>query len=181
MGNIFEEKLSVINIGLESFTEPFRDRGVPFVQVDFKPSLNLAPELKERLAVNSQVIEGANRVAIDRILSARPALVGMGLAGDLIPGMRKKRILHAGPPIEWDRMCGPMKGGIIGALMYEGLAASPEEAERLAGSGEIEFSPCHEHASVGPMAGIISASMPVFIVKNEAFGNVAYATQNEGL
>jgi len=181
MGNIFEEKLSVINIGLESFTEPFRDRGVPFVQVDFKPSLNLAPELKERLAVNSQVIEGANRVAIDRILSARPALVGMGLAGDLIPGMRKKRILHAGPPIEWDRMCGPMKGGIIGALMYEGLAASPEEAERLAGSREIEFSPCHEHASVGPMAGIISASMPVFIVKNEAFGNVAYATQNEGL
>jgi hypothetical protein len=31
------------------------------------------------------------------------------------------------------------------------------------------------------MAGIISASMPVFIVKNEAAGNYAYATQNEGL
>ena len=78
-------------------------------------------------------------------------------------------------------MCGPMRGGIMAALMYEGLANSPEEAEKLAASGKIEFSPCHEHSTVGPMAGIVSSSMPVFIIKNEAYGNHAYCTMNEGL
>ena len=95
--------------------------------------------------------------------------------------MKKDLILHAGPPITWDRMCGPMRGAVLGALMYEGLAADAKAAEKLAAGGKIKYAPCHEHNAVGPMAGIISASMPVFIVKNEAAGNYAYATQNEGL
>ena len=105
----------------------------------------------------------------------------MGIAKDVIPGMHDKMILHAGPPIEWDRMCGPTRGAIMGALIYEGLAKDEKEAEKIASSGEIEYSPCHHHDAVGPMAGIISASMPVFIIENKAFGNRAYATQNEGL
>ncbi len=78
-------------------------------------------------------------------------------------------------------MCGPTCGAIMGALIYEGLAETPEDAAALASSGEIEFAPCHHYDAVGPMAGIISPSMPVFIVKNEATGQIAYATQNEGL
>jgi hypothetical protein len=105
----------------------------------------------------------------------------MGKAIDTIPGMKKNLLLHAGPPITWDRMCGPMRGAVMGALIYEGMAKTPEEAEKLASSGEIEYAPCHEHSSVGPMAGVTSASMPVFIVKNETFGNFAYCSQNEGL
>jgi len=70
---------------------------------------------------------------------------------------------------------------MIGALLYERRAKTVEEAEQLAASGAISFSPCHEHASVGPMAGIISPSMPVFVLRNEAHGNFAYCTLNEGL
>ncbi len=107
-------------------------------------------------------------------------LIGMGLAKEVIPGMHEKMILHAGPPIEWNRMCGPMKGAIVGALLYEGLATTEEEAYALAESGEIEFDPNHEHQTVGPMAGIISPNMPVFIMKNMTFGNLAFSNVNEG-
>jgi hypothetical protein len=83
--------------------------------------------------------------------------------------------------VTWDKMCGPQRGAVIGALVYEGLANDEEAAARLAASGAIEFSPCHHHHAVGPMAGIVSPSMPVFVIENKAFGNRAYATQNEGL
>ena len=104
----------------------------------------------------------------------------MDVAGDVIPGMHKKLILHAGPPISWERMCGPMKGAVIGAVIYEGLAKTEEEAVGLIESGEIQFDPNHEHQAIGPMAGIISASMPVFVLKNMTYGNVAYTNVNEG-
>jgi len=126
-------------------------------------------------------IEKANAKALEIILGGMPQLIGMGQAIDVIPGMKSNLLLHAGPPITWKRMCGPMRGAIVGALLYEKKAADADEAERLAASGEIEFAPCHEHDSVGPMAGIVSGSMPVFIVKNEQYGNVAYSTMNEGL
>ena len=115
------------------------------------------------------------------ILSGKPQLIGLELARDVIPGMKPDLLLHAGPPITWDRMCGPMRGAVIGALLYERRARTPEEARRLAASGAIKFSPCHEHAAVGPMAGIISPSMPVFVLRNETHGNYAYCTLNEGL
>ncbi|KAF0125576.1 MAG: hypothetical protein FD189_1516 [Elusimicrobia bacterium] len=178
---LFETELKVVNIGLESFRQGLNDAGVKSVQAQFKPPLSTETSLFAKAAKASGRVEKANRKALDRILGAKPALVGMGVALEVIPGMRRDLILHAGPPVTWDRMCGPMRGGIMAALMYEGMAKKPEEAERLAASGKIKYAPCHEHGAVGPMAGIISASMPVFIVKNEAGSNYAYATQNEGL
>jgi len=126
-------------------------------------------------------IEKANKEAIERILNAQPTIVGIGKAEDVIPGMNKKTILHAGPPITWDRMSGPLRGAVIGGLIYEGMASNEEEAIKLASSGEITFDPCHHHNSVGPMAGVVTASMPVWIVENKAYGNYAYCTLNEGL
>jgi len=146
-----------------------------------RPALQAEAGLLAKAAKHAGRIGKANRKALARVLAAKPALVGMGVALDVIPGMRKDLILHAGPPVTWDRMCGPMRGGIMCALMYEGLAKDAAEAEKLAASGKIKYEPCHEHNAVGPMAGIISASMPVFIVKNEEHGNFSYATQNEGL
>jgi hypothetical protein len=90
-------------------------------------------------------------------------------------------ILHSGPPIAWERMCGPMQGAIIGAILYEGWARRPADAERLAARGEIAFAPCHHHGAVGPMAGVISPSMPVWIVVEREHGNRAYCNLNEGL
>ena len=126
-------------------------------------------------------IDKANQKAAEIIVSAQPVLIDIKSALQAVPGMTKTTILHAGSPIKWERMCGPMRGAIMGALIYEGLAESPGEAEKLAGSGSIKFSPCHHHSAVGPMTGIISASMPIFMVKNEAYGNTAYCTLNEGL
>lgn len=178
---LFNTELKVINVGLESFRRGLADAGVKSVQAQFKPPLVSDHALFARTARAAARIARANKKAMDRILSAKPALVGMGVALEVIPGMKKNLILHAGPPVTWKRMCGPMRGGIMAALMYEGMAKTPKEAEKLAASGKIKYAPCHEYGAVGPMAGIISASMPVFIVKNEAHGNLSYATQNEGL
>lgn len=128
-----------------------------------------------------ELINKANTEAVDRLQKAQPTLVGIGVALDTIPGMTPKTILHAGPPITWDRMSGPLRGAIIGGLIYEGLATNEEDAVKLAESGEIHFDSCHHHDAVGPMAGVTTASMPVWIIKNEAFGNYAYCTLNEGL
>jgi hypothetical protein len=123
----------------------------------------------------------ANEKAVAAILSAKPVLKGISTAAEVVPGMKKNLILHSGPPVEWNNMCGPMRGAVIGGLIYEGLAKTPEEAEKLAGSGEIEFDPCHHHQSVGPMAGVMTAGMPVWVMENKTFGNQAFCTLNEGL
>lgn len=181
INDIFGKKLNVINIGIESFKENVESSGGNAVQLDWKPPVAVDYAIFKTIQSKKEQIEIANKKALEIILNGKPILVGMDIAINVIPGMKKNHILHSGPPITWDKMCGPTRGAIIGALIYEGLATNPEEAEKLASSDKIEYSPCHEHASVGPMAGIISASMPVFIVKNESYGNLAYCTLNEGL
>ncbi len=125
-------------------------------------------------------IDRANAEAIARVLAATPVLTGIGRARDTIPGMGDDVLLHAGPPMTWDRMSGPVRGAVIGALCYERRAGTEGEATALAASGRIRFEPCHHHAAVGPMAGIISPSMPVCIVENRGGGTRAYTTFNEG-
>lgn len=176
---LFGKQLKVINIGLASMAESIQLQGGRVVDLDWQPPQEDVPRL--RFTKSGASIEDANQEVVDRIKRGQPILTGMGIAGEVIPGMHDRMILHAGPPIEWERMCGPTRGAIMGALIYEGLAQDEKEAARLAGSGEIEFSPCHHHHSVGPMAGVVSARMPVFILENRTFGNRAYCTQNEGL
>ena len=119
-------------------------------------------------------VEKANKIATDRILRSRPFLIDIKPAIEVMPKMKKNSIFHAGPPIEWKRMCGPMKGAIVGTMIYEGYAQGWTEAVKMIEDGEIEFSPNHDHDAVGPMAGVISPSMPVLIVKNETYGNICY-------
>ncbi|MFN2135808.1 MAG: DUF1116 domain-containing protein [Candidatus Promineifilaceae bacterium] len=125
-------------------------------------------------------MQQANETAVARMMDARPILKGVAPARDVIPGMHDMLLLHAGPPISWERASGPMRGAIIGGLIFEGLAADEAEAEALVLSGEIELAPCHEHDAVGPMAGVITASMMVYVVENVTHGNVAYSNLNEG-
>ncbi len=126
-------------------------------------------------------VEAANKKVMETILNGQPTLLDIGVAEEVIPGMTKKTILHAGPPIKWEKMSGPLKGAVIGALIYEGLAVDEKEATELAASGEISYDPCHHHNTVGPMAGVVSASMPVWILQNKKYGNYSYCTLNEGL
>jgi hypothetical protein len=125
-------------------------------------------------------IDSANTTAVTRMMDARPILKGVGTARDVIPGMKDNLFLHAGPPIEWARMAGPMRGAVIGALILEGLAKNESEAVALAEKGEVEFAPNHEHESVGPMAGVISPSMKVYVLENVTHGNKSYSNFNEG-
>ena len=181
MSRLFENELKVINVGMKSFKDTLDGLGVPSVQVDWKPPIFNDSKVLKIISDNKAKIEDANKEAVKRILNSKPFLVGMGKAIDVVPGMKKNMLLHAGPPVTWERMCGPMRGAVMGALIYEGLAADEKSAEKLASSGEIEYSPCHEHSTVGPMAGLVSASMPVFILHNEEYDNYAYTTMNEGL
>ncbi|MFN8594841.1 MAG: hypothetical protein U0559_01460 [Anaerolineae bacterium] len=90
----------------------------------------------------------------------------MGLAREVIPGMHTKMILHAVRPSRGERMCGPQRGAVMGALMCEGLAQDEAEAEKLAASGDIEFSP-HIIIRSGRWRAS-SPSMPVFVFENKA-------------
>jgi hypothetical protein len=177
--DIFGQPLNVINVGLESMARSVRDQGVPVVDVDWRPPADGVPRL--RVTRGGVDIDAANEEVCQRIRQGRPVLVGMSIARDVIPGLHDRMILHAGPPITWERMCGPQRGAVMGALIYEGIARDELEAERIAASGGIEFAPCHHHHAVGPMAGVVSPRMPVFIIENKTFGNRAFCTQNEGL
>ena len=126
-------------------------------------------------------IEAANKKVMEIILNGQPTLLDIGVAEEVIPQMTKKTILHAGPPIKWEDMSGPLRGAIIGALIYEGLANNEKEAVELASSRDITYDPCHHHNAVGPMAGVVSSSMPVWILQNKTYGNYSYCTLNEGL
>ncbi len=125
-------------------------------------------------------VADANRTAVERMMSARPMLQTVATAGEAIPGMHDRLLLHAGPPIEWERMSGPLRGAVIGAVLFEGWTDDEEEAARLAESGEVEFAPCHHHGAVGPMAGVISPSMAVYVVENVTHGNRSFSNLNEG-
>lgn len=179
-----------INVGLESFAEMLDRQGGKALHLDWRPAGGGKPEVAWVLAqligdkddpeAVGSAIDRANQQAIERILAARPMLVDLVKACDVWPDM-ERRVLHAGPPISWERMCGPMRGAVIGALLFEGWASSPEDAEALMDRGEVELAPCHHYNAVGPMAGIISPSMSVWVVRNEAHGNMAYTNLNEGL
>jgi hypothetical protein len=125
-------------------------------------------------------IEVANTEATQRMMESRPVVVGLGKALEVIPGMREDLLLHAGPPITWERASGPMRGAITGALIFEGKANNEAEAQALVESGEIELEPCHHHQAVGPMAGVICPSMSVYILENKTYGNYSFSNLNEG-
>jgi hypothetical protein len=176
-------KLQVLNVGLSSFAESITRAGGAVLQIEWAPPAEGQQEIGRALArlVNFSAVEKANQKAFDAYQSAQPVLRGIGVAGKVLPNMTDRMILHGGPPISWEDMCGPMKGAIIGAILYEGWAKDTAGAEALASGGEIAFEPCHHHAAVGPMAGVISPSMPVWMVVDATHGNQAFSNFNEGI
>jgi Protein of unknown function (DUF1116) len=173
--------LAVANAGVDLFADELDRQDVRVERVEWRPPEPGTEEALARLAAEAEAIARANDEALARLEDAQPRLAGVGVARDLLPDMGERTILHAGPPIEWPDMSGPLRGAVLGAAVYEGLAGDLGEAERLAASGAFEFGPCHERGAVGPMAGVVSASMPMCIVENAAHGNRAFCTFNEGL
>jgi hypothetical protein len=171
----------VVNIGAPHFAAALEAQGVEVAQADWRPPAGGDMKLIEALEkLSTPAVAEANAKALAIINSGHPVLVDVGWARDLIPGMQRTTILHSGPPNRWETMSGPQRGAVLGALMLEGLADSPEAAEALAASGEIEFRANNDHGCVGPMAGVISYSSALFVVENRAFGNRAFTNLNEG-
>jgi len=180
---LFEQDLKVVNVGLQGFADNIAAAGGHVTHLSWSPPAGADAALGWTLAnmIGDPRIENANRTAYERYLGAQPRLVDFVLARDAMPALAERRILHSGPPIAWSDMCGPQQGAICGAILYEGWAKTLEAAEKLAASGGVALEPCHAHRAVGPMAGIISPSMPVWVVENTAAGNRAFCNVNEGL
>ncbi len=126
-------------------------------------------------------IGSANRECIKRIQESTAILVDIDIARDVVPGMGERSVLHAGAPVTWDKMCGPMRGAIIGACMYEGWAKTPDEAAELAASGDLQFDSTHHHSAIGPMSGIITPSMAVNVVRNDKYDIQTYSNLYMGV
>lgn len=131
--------------------------------------------------MDSNRIEEANQEALRRMTAGDPVLVDVIPAAEAIPALRERMILHAGPPIGWDRMCGPMRGAVTGIAVFEGWASDLDAAAAMAADGAFDFHPNHHFDAVGPMTGMTTLTQPVMVVENRAFGNRAYCTINEGL
>lgn len=180
---LLQTKPQVVNIGLESFGTVINEHGGQAIQFDWKPiaggNQKLA-RLIRRLAANPQ-IQAANQQVIEDMKQAQPFLVDVIPAHEAIPLLKEKVILHAGPPITFDEMTGPMQGSCIGAVLFEEWAQTEEDALALLRSDQVRFVPCHHVQAVGPMGGITTGNMPVLVVENRLKGNRAYCTLNEGI
>ncbi|MCF2680849.1 acyl-CoA synthetase FdrA [Faecalicatena contorta] len=183
---LLSEKPNIINIGLKSFAEVVEEFGCEVVQYDWQPPAGGNVKLIKTLNFlrNYEGIDELNRQVIAKVVASQPVLKDNVRAKEVIPQFAEnngKVILHAGPPVAYENMPDPMQGSCVGAVMFEEWADTEEEARRMLENGEIKFIPCHHCDAVGPMGGITSPNMAVFVVENETGGNRAYCTMNEGI
>jgi hypothetical protein len=183
MSDLLRRPPRVVNVGLPLFAQELTRLGVPVVHVDWRPPAGGDSALAARLAQldeRRERIDAANGEALRRLVDGEPALVDCRPAWEAL-GLPPRTVLHAGPPLAWERMCVPLRAAVLCAIRYEEWAANDDAAERLIERGEVRLEPCHHWGAVGPMTGIITSSMPVFVVDNRASGTRAFATINEGL
>jgi Protein of unknown function (DUF1116) len=173
----------VISLGLDLFAQELERLGIPVVQVAWSPPAGGDPRLAgllERLQSRAVAIETANAEVVSRLVGGEPLLVDCRPAWEAIE-LPEHVVLHAGPPLAWARMCEPLQAAVLCAIRYEEWAANDDAARHLVESGRVRLEPCHHWRAVGPMTGMITRSMPVFVVENRAHGNRAHVTINEGL
>ena len=182
MSSLLDRAPRVVAVGAQMFADALAAQAVPVQQVGWRPPLGgeqSAADVARVLADPRH--ESANATAVARLLAAGAELVDVRPARDAL-GLDDATLLHAGPPIEWERASGPLRGALVGALLLEGRADSPEDAERLLAAGaNVSLQPCHHHGAVGPMAGVVSPSMWVFELRDPVHGGTAWCSLNEGL
>jgi Protein of unknown function (DUF1116) len=178
------QRVAAVNVGLESFAQALRDQGAEAVDVEWRPP---AGGDAEALAVlealwgrHGDAVERANAAVVERIEAARPRAVTVARAGDLVPGLDDGTLLHSGPPIEWERVCDPQRRALVAACLLEGWAGDRDAAERLMAGGDVRLASGNEHGHVGPMTGVCSPSMAVWVVEDERSAARAFSTLNEG-
>jgi len=174
-----DESPEVVTAGASLFADALTAQVSTPLPVKWAPPVPGTEAALEAIASDERTHAGTEESA-RRLSTARPHWVDVVPAGEAL-GLGPREFLHAGPPIEWADTCGPVRGALAGAMIYEGLAKDFEEAVRIASDGGITLAPCHGRGAVGPMAGVVSASMPVAVIEDEESGRKAYCTLNEGL
>ena len=176
------DRVEAVNLGLSTFADALRAQGAPVVEVDWRPPAGgdaaVLAVLERRWGAYGDTVAAANVRAVERLEAVSPCAVGVERAGDVVPGLRDGLLLHSGPPIEWGRVCDPQRRALLAAAVFEGWAGDREAAARMFEAGEIALEPGNEHDHVGPMTGVCSPSMPVWVV--EGGGARAFSTLNEG-
>jgi hypothetical protein len=182
---LLKQAPAVLNVGIDGFNDSIAAHGGRVDSLPWQPPGDADPVLAWKLArlMGDERITAANEEVTRRIINARPMWEDVPLRADgVFPELKGSRLLlHAGPPVAWADMCGPMHGAMIGAVLYEGWAKTPEQAQRMLEQGQVQFAQCHDFKAVGPMTGIISASMPLLQVRDATHGNLAYTNINEGI
>ncbi len=181
---LLSEKPRIINVGLKSFAEVVEEFGCEVVQYDWMPPAGGNVKMIKILNFlrNYEGIDEKNREVIAKVVASQPVLKDNVRAKEVIPELNEgKVLLHAGPPVEYKNMPDPMQGSCVGAVLFEEWADNEADARKMLENGEIKFIPCHHVNAVGPMGGITSPNMAVFVVEDETAGNRAYCTMNEGI
>jgi hypothetical protein len=175
-------RVEAVNLGLAGFATALRDQDAPVVEVDWRPPAGGDPAMQAALTTlwgaRGDGVQAANRAFVERLEAAAPRAVTVAPAGDVVPGLSDGVLLHSGPPIAWERVCDPQRRAVLAAVVFEGWAADRDEAARLLERGDVVLEPGNEHGHVGPMTGVCSPTMPVWVVEE---GDArAYSTLNEG-
>ena len=179
MTNLLRREPRIITAGIDLLADAAASQAAPVTRVDWRPPM-------DGTSADLAVVMGdprraeANATAVRRMIETQAHLVDVMPAGDAL-GLTHRDFLHAGPPITWDRASGPMRGALLGAAAFEGLVDDPQQAEQLYAKGALNVGPCHHHRTVGPMAGVVSASMWMFVLEDPSTGALAYCSLNEGL
>jgi hypothetical protein len=174
--------LRVVTAGLDLLAEALREQGADVTGLDWRPPAGGDPEDVALLVATygDDRVDAANARALGRLQEARPMIVGAGAAGELIPGLEGRTVLHAGPPVEWELMCRPQRNAVCGAVVLEGWAATLDEAAALVAGGGVRLAPAHSLDAAGAMTGVISPSMAVWAARDEVGGGVGYSPFNDG-
>jgi hypothetical protein len=182
-GEVFE-RVAAVNVGLEGFGQAIRDQGAEAVDVDWRPpaggDADTVALLEALWGRHGERVERANAAAVERLEGARPRAVTVARAGDVVPGLDDGLLLHSGPPIAFDGVCDPQRRALVAACLLEGWAGDRDDAQRLLADGDVRLASGNEHGHVGPMTGVCSPSMGVWVIEDEASGVRAFSTLNEG-
>jgi hypothetical protein len=178
-------RLAAVNVGLPTFADAIESQGAPVIDVEWRPPARGDREILRALellwGVHGSVVASANDEVVRQIEAAQPRAVTVAPGREMLPILASGRVLlHSGTSIEWDRICDPQRRALAAACVFEGWARSVDEARAMLAGGEVALAPGNEHGHVGPMTGVCSPSMPVWVVLDEASGARAYATFNEG-
>ena len=179
MTDLLRRDPALITAGIDLLADAAQAQAAPVTRVDWRPPMDGTSADLARVMGDPRRI-AANAEAVRRMVDTQALLVDVMPAADAL-GLARDDILHAGPPITWQRASGPMRGALMGAATYEGLVADPERAVAFYEAGAANLMPCHDHGAVGPMAGVVSSSMWVFVLEDPATGALAYCSLNEGL